>query len=98
MNHQHLGLCWARRRNGHAHHVEELLEQALGGLALAPQDLIEVGIADALLEHLLQTPRHVGPCTDAHHVLLSPHSMKTPKPSHFWGVPPPQSAAHLGGG
>lgn len=42
------------RKSGNAHHVEELLEQTLGGLALAPQHLVEVGVADALLEHLLE--------------------------------------------
>lgn len=48
---------------GSTHHVEELLEQALGGLALAPQHLVEVGIADAFLKHLLQAPGHVGLCS-----------------------------------
>lgn len=55
-----------------AHHVEELLKQVLGGLALAPQHLVEVGIADALLEHLLQAHRHVGLLAEPHHMLLSP--------------------------
>lgn len=91
MNHQHLGLCSAWRRSGHAHHVEELLEQALGGLALAPQDLVEVGIADALLEHLLQAPRHMGPFTEPHHVLLSPQptsQRENPETQPFLGCPP----------
>lgn len=43
-----------RRSGNGAHHVEELLEQTLGGLALAPQHLEEVGVANALLEHLLE--------------------------------------------
>lgn len=49
-----------RSGNG-AHHVEELLEQTLGGLALAPQHLEEVSIADALLEHLLEAQRQWNP-------------------------------------
>lgn len=89
MNHQ--GLCLAWRRSGHAHHVEELLEQTLGGLALALQDLVEVGVADALLEDLLQAPGHMGPCAEPHHVLLSPQPTsqhENPQTQPFLGCCP----------
>ena len=35
------------------HHVEQLLQQPMGRGTMAPQDLVQVRIADALLKHLL---------------------------------------------
>lgn len=89
-----VGFQHSKRSHGSTHHVEELLEQALGGLALAPQHLVEVGIADAFLEHLLQTPGHVGLCSGPRDELLCPQNTsqlekkKNPNPSCAGSRPP----------
>lgn len=46
-------LPWAPWRRPCPYHVEQLLQQPVGRGTVALQDLVQVGVADALLEHLL---------------------------------------------
>lgn len=77
---------------GSVYHVEELLKQALCGLALAPQHLVEMGIANALLKHLLQACTYMRSYKSPRTSCITPRhffGVKNPNPICAWGHPPP---------
>lgn len=76
---------WISQRS--VYHVEELLQQALRGLALTPQHLVEMGIANALLKHLLQACTYVRSYSSPRMSCITPRhplGVKNPNPICAW--------------
>lgn len=80
-------LPWAPWRRPCPYHVEQLLQQPVGRGTVALQDLVQVGVADALLEHLLCRACGVGGSKHACGPRANSHPAETPEEAELSGLP-----------